>query len=95
MEPALYVIAILGCGEGELPCEQVRIAEQRYESRAACTAATEAQLVRYGDLPYPVVVAQCRPAGAAAEPVLPREVDLPAPADNPVYPVRGARAAAR
>ena len=93
MEPALYVIAILGCGEGDLPCEQVRVVETRYESRAACTAQTEPQLVRYGDLPYPVVVAQCRPAGATAEPVSPEAVALPEPEQNPAYPPRPAPAA--
>jgi hypothetical protein len=77
MGPAAFVIAILGCGEGEAPCQQVRIAEARYESQAACTAATEAQLMRQTDLAFPVVVAECRPAGAPASRVMPADVALP------------------
>ena len=86
MSVAVYMIAILGCGEGELPCEQVQVAETRYESRAACQAATEAQLVRHGNLPFPVVVAECRQAGAAARTVRPAEVMTPEPQANPHYP---------
>ena len=41
MSVALYVIAILGCGEGEAPCQPVEVADVRYESREACLAATE------------------------------------------------------
>jgi hypothetical protein len=32
MGPAFFVIAILGCGEGDAPCEQVRRLATRYES---------------------------------------------------------------
>jgi len=59
MVTALYVIAILGCGEGNAPCEAVRMLEPTYQSQAACTAATESALTRFGDADYPVVVAQC------------------------------------
>ena len=41
MVTALYVIAILGCGEGTAPCEAVRMLEPTYQSQAACVAATE------------------------------------------------------
>ncbi|HEX8216642.1 MAG TPA: hypothetical protein VF577_04170 [Allosphingosinicella sp.] len=83
MSAALYVIAILGCGEGELPCEQVRIAETRYESREACTAAADAQLARAGDLAFPIVVAECRAEGEAAARVMPAEAALPEPDRRP------------
>lgn len=79
MGPAIYVIAILGCGEGNVPCEQVRVAETQYQSEAACTEATSAQLERFGDLPYPIVVAQCRAAGATPALLMPSEVMRPAP----------------
>ena len=77
MEAVLYVMAILGCGESDAPCREVRVAEPRYESEAACMAATEDALVRFSDLDFPVVVAQCRPADAAAQPLAPAEVLLP------------------
>ncbi|HEU0097174.1 MAG TPA: hypothetical protein VFQ67_00230 [Allosphingosinicella sp.] len=90
MEPLTFLIAIMGCGEGDAPCRQVRTLETRYESQAACTAATEAALVRNTDIDFPVVAAECVPAGA--RPGLPRanEVKRPGPgrADLKISPIR-------
>ncbi len=83
MNPALYVIAILGCGEGELPCEPVEVAPARYESREACLAATEATLGRFTALDFPIVVAICRAEGAAPSRLMPSEVRLPEPDRRP------------
>ena len=83
MGPAIYLIAILGCGEGDAPCEEISVAQPRYESRAACVAATEATLLRNSDHPYPIVVAQCREAGTAADPLMPAEVALPIAESGP------------
>lgn len=78
MSAAVYFIAILGCGEGEAPCEQVRIADTRFESREACLAASESQLARLGTgLDFPIVVAECRAQGAAPARILPAEMMLP------------------
>ena len=79
MNPALYVIAILGCGEGEAPCQPVEIVEARYQSREACLAASEGALARFTNLDFPIVVAECRAEGAAAQPLRPADVALPAP----------------
>jgi len=79
MNPALYVIAILGCGEGEAPCQPVEIVATRYESRAACLAATEQTLSRFTGLDFPIVVAECRAEGAEATAVRPADVRLPEP----------------
>jgi hypothetical protein len=78
MEPAFYLIAILGCGEGDAPCEQVRRLEPRYESQAACTKATDAALLAHGDADYPVVIAQCVGAREVSGRILPVEIKLPA-----------------
>ena len=83
MEPAFFLIAILGCGEGDAPCEQVRRLDTRYESRAACTQATDRALMASADAPYPVVVAQCVAAGEPAGQVRPVEVLLPDPRTRP------------
>lgn len=84
MSTALYVIAILGCGEGPAPCEQLRLAETRYESREACVAATDAALERHGaDAPFPVVVAECRAEGAVPARLTGNEVRLPDPDARP------------
>jgi hypothetical protein len=78
MGPALFVIAILGCGEAEAPCRQVATADAVYATRAACTAATPAAIEAHIDAAYPVVVAECRQAGqAVAEQVMPSDVQLP------------------
>lgn len=65
MGPAIYIMAILGCGEGEAACEQVGVVRARYESAAACNAQTAQAVEQNLSIPYPVVVAECRPGGAA------------------------------
>ncbi|MBV9931666.1 MAG: hypothetical protein JO013_12075 [Alphaproteobacteria bacterium] len=78
MGPGIFLIAIMGCGEGHAPCQTVRTLETRYETRAACTAATEAALSSATDVDAPVVVAQCVAAGARPN-VGAADVRLPAP----------------
>jgi hypothetical protein len=79
MGPAGYLIAILGCGESDAPCQQVQLAPVRYESEAACLAASGEQVARHADLPYPVVVAECRPAAARTAALRGDQVRLPEP----------------
>lgn len=79
MEPILFVMAILGCGEGDAPCRELALVQTRYRSEAACLAATEAELSRRDDIVYPSVVAQCRPANARPQPVRGSDVMLPEP----------------
>ena len=91
MGPATaFIIAILGCGEGNGPCEQVKTLETRYESQAACTQATDAALTSQSDADFPVVVAQCVAAGSQPKVLKANEVELPGPgtADVRVSPLR-------
>ena len=73
----LFLIAILGCGEGDV-CREVRVVETRYQSEAACTAATARALEANTDLEFPSIVAQCRPVQANAAIIPANEVRLPA-----------------
>lgn len=78
MAPAFFLIAIMGCGEGNAPCREVRLLDAHYQSRAACMAASEAALTQNQDAPFPVVVAQCvAPQHAAALRIAPNELNLP------------------
>lgn len=77
MEPLMFVMAILGCGESDAACREVRVEPARYRSEAACLASTEAALMRHDDLPYPTVVAQCRRAGGMTQQLRGSEVMLP------------------
>jgi hypothetical protein len=90
MGPSIFIIAIMGCGEAEAPCQQVRTLDARYESQAACTAATEAAVMRNVDVDFPVVVAQCVAAGAPANGLKSGDVERPAPgrANLKVSPLR-------
>jgi len=90
MGPGLFLIAIMGCGEDDSSCRQVRTLEARYESQAACTAATEAAAARNSDVDYPVVVARCIAAGARSEPLKADDVQRPGPgrAGLKVSPIR-------
>lgn len=83
MSVALYVIAILGCGEGEAPCQPVEVADARYESREACLAATESALARFAGLDFPVVVARCQEQGTRGTDLRAAEVALPEPDRRP------------
>lgn len=87
MGPAVFVLAILGCGEADSACRQVAVADGLYRSVQACTDATATVLEKYQDLAFPVVVAQCQPAGTKVSVELrPDEIDLP----EPEKPARGA-----
>lgn len=90
MGPGIFIIAIMGCGEAEAPCQQVRMLEARYESQAACTAATEAAVTRNSDVDFPVVVAEC--VASSAKPNAPKAGDVQRPgpgrADVRVSPIR-------
>lgn len=85
MSVGLFLIAIMGCGEADAPCEQLQMLDARYESQAACSAATESVLARFTDLDFPVVVAQCVAAGSAPK-VNSGDVRLPAAEDSPLFP---------
>ncbi|MEA3053697.1 MAG: hypothetical protein QOG72_2600 [Sphingomonadales bacterium] len=90
MGPGIFLIAIMGCGEGDAPCQQVKMLEARYESRAACTAATEAAVTQNSDVDYPVVVAQCVSAGRPSKAPEAGEIERPGPgqADLRISPIR-------
>ena len=62
MGPVSYVIAILGCADGGAACQQVAVAPARYESAAACQAATGDVLAGSTDFDFPTLVARCREA---------------------------------
>ncbi len=86
MGPAIFVIAILGCGEADGSCQQVSVAPTQYSSFAACTRATDDALARSEDVDFPVVVAQCKAAGTPASmQIKPSDIKLPdaSPAREP------------
>lgn len=63
MATATILMAILGCGDAGTQCEQVGVSPVAYPSVSACVAAQDDVLAR-SDVMYPVVTAQCRPAGS-------------------------------
>jgi hypothetical protein len=80
MGPAFYILAILGCGEGETACEQIATAGSSYESVDACNQASEGALMGHADAAFPVVVAQCRRADSpASAKVWADEIERPGP----------------
>jgi len=88
MGPAGYLLAILGCGEADAPCQQVDWSSVRYASQAECLAAQEDALLRFGGSgDFPVVVAECRPATQRFATLRADEVRKPGP--------RGAQAPVR
>jgi hypothetical protein len=88
MGPVVFLMAIMGCGEGDASCQQVRLLETRYESQAACMAQSEAALTSNLDADFPVVLAECRADGAPPKPSKANDVRLPEPEQNPHYPIK-------
>ena len=66
MNPALIVMAILGCSDSGDQCQTVRIDQTRFVNVAECNAAAETALTRYGGLSYPVVAVRCQKADTPA-----------------------------
>ena len=60
MAPALFVLAIMGCGDGGASCSEVRIVETRFTSVESCQQAMPGILQRNTDLEYPELSATCR-----------------------------------
>ena len=65
MEPLFYIMAILGCADGNVQCTEARSVPVRYQSMAACRAALPAQLARNTDVDFPMIGASCRTSGTA------------------------------
>jgi len=63
MEPAFFVMAILGCSDMQTRCEQARIAPTRYQTAAQCQAAMPDVLPRNTDLMFPTIAAICQRSG--------------------------------
>ncbi|WP_326523314.1 hypothetical protein [Sphingomonas sp.] len=63
MEPLYYVIAILGCGDSGIDCQQARVEPVRYTTATQCQAALPIVLPRHADLSFPVIQAVCRQLG--------------------------------
>lgn len=95
MQSLLFVMAIMGCGESDAACREVRIDAQRFQSVAACQAATDSALIRHSDLDFPTLVARCRPANARPQLLRGSEVLLPAPNSARALPRYAARSARR
>lgn len=60
MEPAFFVLAILGCGDAGNLCSEARVLPVRYTSIQACQAAAPGMLERNTDLDFPSLSASCR-----------------------------------
>lgn len=80
MGPAIYILAILGCGEDQTACQTVAVQPTHYASAAACDAGIDAVAQRPIAADYPVIVAQCLRMDAAAAAILKgSDVQLPSP----------------
>jgi len=63
MGPVFFVMAIMGCGDGNTQCAEARIVPTHYVTAAQCRADLPAMLARNTDLSYPVISAACRANG--------------------------------
>ena len=63
MEPVYFVLAILGCGDGNAGCSEQLIEPARYATVQQCRAALPAALSRHTDVDFPVIAGACRANG--------------------------------
>ena len=75
MEPAYFVIAILGCADGGSACTPVATLPTHYENAAQCSVQTRAALEKSTDFDFPTLMAECRrgvsnAAASAGDPVV-------------------------
>ncbi len=52
MEQLFYVMAIMGCADGNVQCTEARVVPTRYESMAQCRAALPAHLASHQAVPF-------------------------------------------
>jgi hypothetical protein len=68
MDQVLYVLAIMGCGDDSMQCQQARVEPAHYTSIQACQEAMPAALQRNTDVDFPVISAACqRQTGQVAD----------------------------
>jgi hypothetical protein len=60
MDPILFVVAIMGCGDGQTGCTEARTVRAAYETVAECQLALPTVLAANTDIPYPEITATCR-----------------------------------
>lgn len=63
MEPVFFVMAILGCGDGDMACQPARIEPAHYTTMAQCRADAANALARNTDLSFPTISAKCEQSG--------------------------------
>lgn len=63
MEPLFFVMAIMGCGDGQQACRQVRTETAQYHTLTQCQSDMTAALARNSDVSYPVITAACQAQG--------------------------------
>ena len=63
MQPVFYVLAIMGCGDGNSQCQPARVEAAHYATAAQCRAELPAALARNTDLDFPMIAADCRRNG--------------------------------
>lgn len=63
MNAMYFVVAILGCGDGNVQCTEARLIPTRYETAAQCHAALSTTIAANTDIPFPTIGADCRRMG--------------------------------
>ncbi|SOC38864.1 hypothetical protein SAMN05892877_105301 [Rhizobium subbaraonis] len=63
MKAALIVMTILGCDDSVTQCHYIDTVDTTWQTVALCDAQSEAQITRYQNSNYPVVVAVCETNG--------------------------------
>ena len=82
-----FLLAIMGCGEGDAQCQQVAVAPATFRTEEACRAASAPLVAQQTDADFPVIVGQCRRADAR---VAVNAADVRRPEAREAAPIRTA-----
>lgn len=66
MNAVSFVMVLMGCGQGDLPCERIATLPVAYSSQASCLAARPEILAASTGLGFARVEAECRSAVPAS-----------------------------
>lgn len=59
MGPGFFILAVMGCADSGMMCEEIERRETLYRSEVACMADSEDALVAASEASYPMLLAQC------------------------------------
>jgi hypothetical protein len=66
MKAAFIVMSILGCDDSGSQCQSIQTVDRQWTTIASCDSASEAELGKFTNAKFPMIVAVCQTANSTA-----------------------------